>query len=652
MFEKNYRNAMDNIKADDTVKNRILDKITAYEEKSNNKNAAVPWRIGFAVAACAAIVLSIIFVPKGKPTAEISANTLSAADSYSEIFKIISKHKKSDEEVFIEDFVEYEYEYESFNDADGVTNDISKGNTSSQNKTEDSNREYSDTTTQVEGVSEADIVKTDGNYIYALNLSKSSIYILKADGINSSIIKTISLDSENYCSYRDMYLSDNKLVVIQELWNIEDDLYSSIIIYDVSIPEETKETAVCRQKGTLNSTRMIGKYVYMITNCYVNANKIEKDEPETYVPTTICKDEEIAVSADSIYRYGDNVDSPEYTVICAYDIDDGTLTSSCNLLGGTDQIYCSTQNIITANAVYDHDIPEESSKFIEANTTVSRISISNGDIKYIATGTVTGTLENQFYIDEYKGNFRFVTTADEAVKSTVSFANTKRDVISYTNNSYACLTILDGDMNELSFISNLAEGERVYSVRFMGDIAYFVTFRQTDPLFSADLSDPKNPKIIGELKIPGFSEYLYPYGEGLLLGFGRDADERSGASRDLKLSMFNTTDPANVTEQDVTVVDGYRESPALYNHKAMLVSPKKNLIGFEVIQYGEKSNYLVYEYTDNKFIQKANLSVDSKDNYYDRCRGMFINDFFYLTCDEYLQVYSLSDFTLCLTVNF
>ena len=116
-----------------------------------------------------------------------------------------------------------------------------------------------------------------------------------------------------------------------------------------------------------------------------------------------------------------------------------------------------------------------------------------------------------------------------------------RDSIDYRSSTEADMNIkiFDSELKKVGEITNLARGERVYSVRFMGDTAYFVTFRQTDPLFSADLSDPTNPKILGELKIPGFSEYMYPYGDGLLLGFGMDADEYTGRTGDLKLSMFN-----------------------------------------------------------------------------------------------------------------
>ena len=195
----------------------------------------------------------------------------------------------------------------------------------------------------------------------------------------------------------------------------------------------------------------------------------------------------------------------------------------------------------------------------------------------------------------------------------------------------------------------------------MGDIAYFVTFRQTDPLFSADLSDPKSPKILGELKIPGFSEYMYPYGDGLLLGFGMDADENTGRTTYLKLSMFDITDPANVTEDDKTVIDGYSYSPALSNHKAMLVSHGKNLIGFPTCNTtynateNSKYKYMIYEYVGDEFAQKAVLSIpwnSKEDFYYDSIRGMFIEDNFYVISAQSLQVFDIVTFSQMQLIEF
>ncbi len=675
MFKSDYQTAMDSIKAESKLKNEIYAKLEARENgQSRTKNPAVPWRIGFAIAACAAIVLSIIFVPKNSVPTATAPKTLSVAASYNEIFNALNKYKiennfnniidnwARDEEIIYE----YAYEYEEgtvAEDTEYSRDTTATGGSSAQNtngalKSEASQdkseqKDYSETTEQVDGVKEADIVKTDGKYIYCIYGNRLAIF--KADGENTALVNLTTLSTNSAATYGEMFVNGDRLVLMQPEWYYEDELYTSLLIYDISTPESIKPLYTLRQEGSYNSSRMIGDYIYMISNCSVNINDMARTKPETFVPTTICGDEQPkAVAADSIYRYEDEVKSC-YTVVCAYNTVNGEISSSCSLLGGTDQIYCSQGNIITANTDYNVEEPKaQEATYATVNTNVSRLAISDGKIEYIASGTVPGYLEDQFYIDEHEGNFRFVTTAEYCTKTKVFYANSKEETTSYNYDTYATLTILDGNLEKLGSIDNLAKDEKVYSVRFMGDTAYFVTFRQTDPLFSADLSDPHNPKILGELKIPGFSEYLYPYGEGKLLGFGRDADEKTGATRDLKLSMFDITNPADVTESDVTIVSGYSYSPALYNHKAMLVSPTKNLMGFAVESSVNSFNYIIYEYTGNAFARVAQLEVsfNSKEYYYEAIRGIFIGDNFYIVSPNAVQCFEMESFTQTALVEF
>ncbi len=674
MFKNDYHTAMDNIKADSNVKSQIYARLEAHENiKERTKNPAVPWRVGFALAACAALILSIIFVPKNSVSTVPAPKTLSAADSYSEIFNVLNEQKKQnnfnnflgnwakDEEII------YEYEY-GFDDTEGSpatdiatgatgkpsqnnTNSATKGETN-KDESESSQDDFSETTQQVDGVKEADIVKTDGKYIYCIYGNRLAIF--KADGKNTALVNLTTLSTDSAATYGEMFVNGDRLVLMQPEWYYEDELYTSLLIYDISTPENIKLLYTLRQEGYYNSSRMIGDYVYMVSSSNVNVYDMARTKPETFVPTTICGEEKPqAVAADSIYRYAGEVES-RYTVICAYNTVNGEITSTCSLLGGTDQIYCSEGNIITANTDYSIEEPKDEATFATVNTNISRLAISDGKIEYIASGVIPGYLEDQFYIDEHEGNFRFVTTTEYCTKSKVFYANSKEEAVTRNYETCATLTILDGSLKKLGSIDNLAKGEKVYSVRFMGDTAYFVTFRQTDPLFSADLSDPKNPKILGELKIPGFSEYLYPYGEGKLLGFGRDADEKTGATRDLKLSMFDITNPANVTESDVTIVTGYNYSPALYSHKAMLVSPTKNLMGFAVEKSISSFSYIIYEYTGNSFARVAQLEVPfkSKEYYYEAIRGMFIGDNFYIVSPNAVQCFEMESFTQTAIVEF
>lgn len=670
MFENNYKTAMNNIAPDEDTSEKILDKIILKEEHKKNKNPAIPWRIAFACVACVAIVLGVVFVPYNnniKVKTSDMPKTLNASESYGEIYKILKPKEsiiaKVKKKVISRDVVlidEYEVLEEIIYESDAVnsstTGSVATGGSSDNeaNNVELYTDDYSTTTEQVEGVSEADILKTDGKYIYYLLGNELAIF--KADGQESSLISKTKIEKERYDGFNEMFLKDDRLIFFNTGYFVGESNFVAIVIYDISDPKNPKKVSSSRQEGTYHSSRMVGDYIYLVSNCNINIDDIKKDDPSTYVPVYEVDDKCHTIPADSIYRYEKEKYDNRYTVIGAFNYKEGSLSNVVSLLGGTQNIYCSQKNIILADTIYNQENNQE--VFSAENTTVSRLSIKDGKINYESTGQIDGVLENQFFIDEYKGYFRFVTTTTTITQKSKEFANYKNAYyISQTSESAACLTVLDKDLNKVGEIRDLAQGERVYSVRFMGDTAYFVTFRQTDPLFSADLSDPKNPKIIGELKIPGFSEYMYPYGEGKLLGFGMDANEQTGATTELKLSMFDISDPANVTEQDKTIIDGYFYSPALNNHKSMLVSHTKNLIGFEAHDNYDNAIYLIYEHTNGKFNRKAQIELffDPEKEYYkkyDAIRGLFIADDFYLVSNIGLQVFDINTFVQTAQVLF
>ncbi|MFH1317291.1 MAG: beta-propeller domain-containing protein [Candidatus Woesearchaeota archaeon] len=211
-------------------------------------------------------------------------------------------------------------------------------------------------------------------------------------------------------------------------------------------------------------------------------------------------------------------------------------------------------------------------------TFIHKISIDGDKIKYIGTGNVPGMILNQFSMDEYKGNFRIATT--------ISGYSNNRDTS--TNNMY----VLDEDLERLGEIEEIAPGESIYSVRFMGDRAYMVTFKHVDPLFVIDLSDPTDPEILGKLKIPGYSDYLHPYDENHLIGIGKEVDESIDADKvhtegavyytaiqGVKLAIFDVSDVSNPIEMYKEVIgDRGTESLATSEHKAFLFDRKKELL--------------------------------------------------------------------------
>ncbi|TSC76240.1 MAG: copper amine oxidase-like protein [Parcubacteria group bacterium Gr01-1014_31] len=208
-------------------------------------------------------------------------------------------------------------------------------------------------------------------------------------------------------------------------------------------------------------------------------------------------------------------------------------------------------------------------------TVVHKIGIKGKDLDYRGAGQVPGYVLNQFALDEHEGYLRIATTRSRQWDMYSTGAST---------DSYSNLYVLDKDLKLVGKVEELAKGEQIFSVRFMQGRAYLVTFRQTDPLFVLDLKDPRNPRVLGELKVPGFSTYLHPYDETTLIGLGRETEASSwgGATQlGLKVSLFDVSDVANPKELDKEVLgDRGSDSIALNDHKAFLFSREKNLLVF------------------------------------------------------------------------
>lgn len=563
-----------------------------------------------AVFLCAAVTFSALGIASrytgGIPSAPTEGiKPLKTAGDYYDIYNTV----KSFAPTFWDRVVDYAYDLGSTVTGNAQKNSGAAVYEQETTGTAEENADYSGTTLQVEGVDEADRVKTDGRYIYILS-TKNGCNVKIAAVRGGAPVQLADIKTEDiYCS--DMYLSSGRLVLIGTEQGSSDTL---AVIYDVNDPTSPKEAARCRQSGYYNQSRLIGKKLYILSNHSVNTQSIIKDNPASFVPSVECGDYCGAVEPSSICIYN-NCERPEYTVISAYDIEDGSLAGTQSLLGGSSTVYAGTENIITCG-------------ISGITTQVARFSIDDGKIGLKATGEISGTLLNQFSIDEYKGYFRFVTT------------RIKYESSQFPSDTVNVLTVLDGGLKQVSKIDDIAPGEQVYSVRFMGDTAYFVTFRQVDPLFSVDLSDPTAPEIIGSLKIPGFSDYLFPYGDGLLLGIGRNADENTGKVQNMKLSMFDISDPTNVTEtakRDLSA--SYSDS--LYTHKATLADPGKNIIGFSA--YGNCGpEYYIYSFENGQFSEKLYVPLDIKSEF---SRGLYIDGVFYIVSDTQILSFTLDGFT-------
>ncbi len=675
MFKDDYKREMDSIKpsaeCDARIKN-MLENADAHTKKI--KNPATPWRVGFALVAAAAIVMSVVFGNFTKsPKIEIGykKSVLLNNSSYEDIYERLDALRDKEEtyEIIEEDYTvtvggggdtgalpaagarDEVFSNKTYAADDSVTNSV----------TLQSGTDYSETTTQVAGVDESDIVKTDGKHIYAL--ADNTLRIIAPNSGKPRLVSTINLPDEGEHYYHDMYLSGDRLVVMGSYYKslgpsfdngkiatmdlVAIETVTVLLFYDVSNPEKAELLGRLSQCGDYNSSRMIDGTVYVISNHSVRLNFMDEGKPETYIPTVSRGEELVVLESDRVMCPTDEINSSSYLVVCSYSAKNADFVSTLSILGSAETVYSSTENLITANAEWRSD--DNDSNY----TVLHRFALDGGKVKYKVSGSVRGTLINQFAIDEYKGYFRFVTTSqhNEVVDENAdSSASDKVKYKLYTPVTTNGLYVLDKDLNTVGFVDNLAKDERVYSVRFMGDIAYFVTFKQVDPLFSVDVSDPKNPKVIGELKIPGFSEYMYPYGDGLMLGIGQEVAAGTLRTSGVKLSMFDITDPANVTEKDKTVIAGSNYTEALDNHKACIVNSDKNLIGFAVTG---KSNdfgdvYVVYSYKDGGFTEIARIKCDD----WMSKRGLFIGDVFYIVGYKSVEAFKIDGFNKIGTLNF
>ena len=481
--------------------------------------------------------------------------------------------------------------------------------------------DYSETNIQEQGVDEGDIVKTDGTYIYILR-EDMSLAILEAASGNPKVVSITDLPQKNSGAIHEMYLDGDSLHIIltetvTELENEEDTYYTHtsrqtvLLTYDISDKANPTLTGQITQEGSYSDSRKNGQYIYLFT-------RYTPDIYETYEESTVAPLINGTAADPSDFYLPETLTDNAYLVISSVDTTaPNQIYDSKILVSGTSCFYVSQNNIYIANENY-------STGYL--TTELTKFHYENGIISGVAAASVKGYLNNSFSLNEYDGCLRVVST--------------------YSNEDWEeenALFILDENLNQVSSIENLAEGETIRSARFFEDTGYFVTFRQTDPLFSVDLSDPANPQILGELKVSGFSSYLHFYGEDQLLGIGYEANEETGATTGIKLSMFDISNPANVTEINRYVIPNITWCPAIEDYKAILVQPEKNLIGFYC-----DNRYLVFSYDkEGGFTQELVYDFFSDNltgqvDYYNM-RGLYIEDVLYLAGNHFVVTFDMEN---------
>jgi len=488
--------------------------------------------------------------------------------------------------------------------------------------------------------------------------------------------------------------------------NLLQPLYLDGIIHLIPIddPELVKNIVA---PGRFSGARMIEDFVYVVTNQY--SYEIYKlDADQTIVPTIMIDGELKEISLPDISYVDITEESRTITNIVSINIHDDShdVNTKIFLLGNSHLLYVSKGNIyITySDRTYDYELlreivdevlrpylPDELLEELDVVKTLSikehqkktvtewilqnftdnmdknileniskeilrrvdrtiihRISINDGEIQYEAQGVVPGGAKNQFSMNEHDGYLRISTTMENwQISNFVSRVQSQ-------NNVY----VLNMDLDIVGSVEGLAPGEQIYATRFLGDKCYLVTFRQIDPFFVIDLSNPSNPTVLGELKIPGFSTYLHPYDETHVIGIGRN-----GSS--IKVAIYDASDvnnPIELSKYEIDNNDGNwwrAQSAALDEHKAFLFDREKNLLVIPIGDYSKQSAY-VFDISVEKGVDlKGKITHNSEDNEtneddediywygydygYTIKRALYIGDVLYTISDNMVKMNNLED---------
>ena len=412
---------------------------------------------------------------------------------------------------------------------------------------------FSSTYLQVQDVDEADIIKTDGKYIYYVNQNEEILIYSAANGQTTKVAEIGKEQSEYF--YHDIFLKEDLLITVGTFYDDEENS-SAVVTYDISDRASPKKTAEFRQSGQIVSSRMVKDFVYLVTRetVYSRQNAIpmvtKNGNYEEMELSDLCSVPEPKSSS--------------YVILSSVDVMSGNHVQckSKAILGASENIYCNNQNLYTTASEYNE-------KTNSTYTRIIRASLDGTKIQFESTGTVSGTINDQFSMDEKDGSFRVATT---------SF----REGMELNH-----LFILNQDLKEIGKVSGFAKNESIRAVRFIGDRAYVITFRQVDPLFVIDLGDPSQPSIEGEVEIDGFSSLLVPLEGERLLGIGYLTKDNGygGVYQDgLKLALFDVSDPAHPVVLDSKEFDEM-SSPAQITHLALTINTEQGYFAIPYSQY-------------------------------------------------------------------
>ena len=681
MDEKNYKKAINQIHASEDLKNKTYEKIMKMQlndneikkntkdkvKKSKNKYAKISYLTGIAAMFMLVFFLGGTYlktIEKSDDKNETNnktyinigtqKNDLPRFASLDELKNTVKKDNENKKNMSRDMIAIMDGE-------ESISNSVStdKENSKNESKTELGDKsDYSKTNNQVENVDEADIVKTDGKYIYYI--SQNKVYIV--DAKNMELTSKIEYENSSIYSYlgpEQLFINENKLIVlgtyseidliqkqdksdeyVEDKIKTEQRNFAQAIIYDISDKSKPKEIRKVSLDGYYKDSRMIGKNIYFISakipTYYTNIT--EKEILPCYSDTVSLIKQESINYTDIAYLKSSNTNS--YLLVGGFNIENKEKVNIETFYGASaDDIYVSEENMYITEYDYGYDEDygysyyrtNENNKSNE-KTKIYKFNLKDSQIKLQCTGEVNGYLKNQFSMDEYEGNLRVAITSG------------------YNENSSNAIFVFDKDLKEIGKIEDLAQGEKIYSVRFIGKIGYVVTFEQIDPLFVIDLSDPYNPVVKGQLKIPGYSSYLHPYDETHIIGIGYNTESNGyGGVRNatLKMSLFDISNLENPREIfNVSIGNEKSSSEVINEHKALFYNKQKNLIGFPVyFQQAPdyKDSFVIYKIDMEKGFEKYGEISEESKRYNYNSRKIYIGETIYVIRYDEIISYNMND---------
>ena len=447
---------------------------------------------------------------------------------------------------------------------------------------------FTGTNVQVQGVDEPDRVKTDGTHLFVS--TQDSVAIINAYPPNSTtVLARLSFPNSQL---QGLELVQDRLMVIGQKNGANQSV--ELVLYDISEMSSPKMVANVTIPGSYVAARMADGFVYAVIQqpSYVFNGQ---GNATAVLPMALRNGVEAQIPASSVYYAGNVAQISYYTVVPSISMATGDETMKTILTGPSATVYVSTSNIYVAYTnypdlysthgilgdAYSGGVVSMSDVQQAQNCTVLRASYSSGAVNVAAAGVVPGSVLNQFSLDEYDGYFRVATSRFAVVDG----SPTRSDDV----------YVLDMSMNQVSALKNIAPGENLYAVRFVGNMGYVVTFEQIDPLFVISFKDINNPTILSALKVSGYSDYLHPLPGGYLIGVGKDAVPSSMANvayyTSLKLSLFKVFDNGTSTQvQKLDIGDRGTDSPVLTNHLAFTYDSTRNITVIPLTLYKVSGN--------------------------------------------------------------